>query len=147
MPAHFEKRLLPYTPEQLFALVADIESYPEFLPWCAAARVLTRQGDIWTADLVIHFKALYEKYTSRVVLHPYNAITVDAINGPFHHFHNAWRFLPAPDGVGTLLEFEIDFSFRSTLLNALIGMLFERALVKMIAAFETRAQMLYTKTT
>lgn len=143
MPAHIEKRYLPYTPEQIFALIADIEAYPLFLPWCAGARILRQEGNILIADLVINFKAFHEKYTSRVVLHPSESIVVDAINGPFHHFHNAWRLNPTDDGKGTLLEFEIDFSFRSALLNKLIGLLFEHALIKMIAAFETRAEKLY----
>lgn len=143
MPAHTEQRTLPYSPEQLYTLVVDIESYPSFLPWCAAARILSREGNVLTADLVIHFKAFYEKYTSRVTVEPYKAITVEAIQGPFHHCRNAWRFSPTPDGKGTFLEFEIDFSFRSSILNKLIGLLFERALIKMMTAFEERAKKLY----
>jgi len=133
----------PYLPSQLFQLVADIESYPEFLPWCSAARILSKDGNVWLAELVIHFKAFHEKYTSKVMLDEETCtIMVEMVSGPFTHLHNHWRFTPAPAG-GTSIDFELDFAFRSVILEKLIGFMFEKACAKMSEAFVKRAQAIY----
>lgn len=148
MVAHSEVSYSPYLPEQLFTLVADIERYPEFLPWCSAARIQSKKGNIWVADLVITFKAFNEKYTSRVTLQEPDPLTkegsilVEMISGPFTHLHNQWKFYPATDG-GTRIEFELDFKFRSAILETLIGFMFENALRKMTEAFSKRAEAMY----
>ncbi len=92
MPTHAEQRVLPYTPEQLFALVADIERYPEFLPWCIGARIKERQPNLVVADLIIGFKVFRERFTSRVVLDPPRKIDVTYAEGPFRYLNNHWTF-------------------------------------------------------
>ena len=142
MPTHAEQRHLPYTPEQLFDLVSKVERYPEFLPWCKAARITKRDGDVFWADLVIAFKVFRERFSSKVTLVPKEGVDVEYINGPFRYLNNHWRFLPADDG-GCIVDFYVDFEFRSRMLQSLIGMLFNEAVQRMVAAFETRAAQLY----
>lgn len=143
MPTHAEKRYLPYTPDQLFDLVADVERYPEFLPWCVASRIRKRDGDVFFADLVIGFKMIRERYTSKVKLdHEGMRIDVTYTEGPFHHLNNHWVFLAAPDG-GTTIDFFVDFEFRSKLLQKVIGALFNEAVRLMVSSFEKRARQLY----
>jgi coenzyme Q-binding protein COQ10 len=142
MPTHAEKRLLPYTPEQLFDLVADVERYPEFLPWAVAARIRSREGNVITADLMIGFKMFRERFTSRIVLDRPRRIDVSYTEGPFKYLNNHWVFEPMPGG-GTCIDFFVDFEFRSVLLQRLIGMLFNEAVRRMVQAFETRARQLY----
>ncbi|MEX2009207.1 MAG: type II toxin-antitoxin system RatA family toxin [Dongiaceae bacterium] len=143
MPIHAEQRVLPYRPEQLFDLVADIERYPEFLPWCVAARIRRREGDIVHADLVIGFKMVRERFTSRVALdRPNMRIDVSYAEGPFRYLTNHWIFEPMPGGA-CRIDFYVDFEFRSVLLRRLIGVLFNEAVRRMVAAFETRARRLY----
>lgn len=141
MPTHAEERLLPYTPEQLFALVADIERYPEFLPWCVGARIRERQPRLIVADLVIGFKMFRERFTSRVVLDPPRRIDVAYTEGPFRYLNNHWIFEPVPQGCR--IDFFVDFEFKSRLLQRLIEVLFGEAVRRMVAAFEHRAQQLY----
>ncbi len=143
MPTYAEKRHLPYTPEQLFDLVAGVDRYPEFLPWCKASRITRREGgDVFYADLVIAFKMFRERFTSKVRLTPKRAIDVEYIDGPFKYLHNHWGFEPAPDG-GSVLHFYVDFEFRSKILQNLIGLLFNEAVRRMVGAFEARAEQLY----
>lgn len=142
MPTHAEKRVLPYTPKQLFDLVADIESYPEFLPWCLAARVRKREGDTIVADLVIGLKMFRERFTSRVRLdEPGRRIDVSYAEGPFKYLNNHWVFEPHPDGCA--IDFYVDFEFHSRLLQKVISTLFEEAVRRMVGAFEARALRLY----
>ncbi len=142
MPTHAEQRVLPYTQEQLFALVADVEHYPEFLPWCVASRIRRREGDVFFADLVIGFKMVRERFTSKVTLSRPGRVDVTYTEGPFHHLNNHWVFKPLPDG-GTEIDFYVDFEFRSKLLQTLIGALFNEAVKMMVSAFEKRARQLY----
>jgi coenzyme Q-binding protein COQ10 len=143
MPTHAEKRELPYRPEQLFDLVADIERYPEFLPWCVGARVRSREGDLVVADLVIGFKMVRERFTSRVKLdRPNLRIDVAYTEGPFRYLNNHWIFEPLPNG-RCRIDFYVDFEFRSSILQRIIGALFNEAVRRMVHAFETRARKLY----
>jgi coenzyme Q-binding protein COQ10 len=142
MPTHAERRLLPYTALQLFDLVADIERYPEFLPWCLAARIRERTATTITADLLIGFKMVRERFTSRVVLERPDRIDVSYAEGPFRYLNNHWRFLPQADG-SCVIDFYVDFEFRSRMLQKIIGMLFNEAVRRMVGAFETRARQLY----
>lgn len=142
MPTHAEKRILPYTPEQLFDLVADVERYPEFLPWAVAARIRSREGNVVIADLVIGFRMFRERFTSRVVLDRPRRIDVSYAEGPFKYLNNHWVFDPVPGG-GTCIDFFVDFEFRSALLQRVIGLLFNEAVRRMVAAFEGRAKQLY----
>jgi coenzyme Q-binding protein COQ10 len=143
MPTHAEKRELPYRPEQLFDLVADIERYPEFLPWCVAARVRSSESDMIVADLVIGFKMIRERFTSRVKLdRPNLRIDVAYAEGPFRYLNNHWQFGPLPNG-HCRIDFYVDFEFRSAILQKLIGVLFNEAVKRMVHAFENRARKLY----
>jgi coenzyme Q-binding protein COQ10 len=142
MPTHAERKYLPYSPAQLFDLVADVEKYPEFLPWCVAARIRKRDGAVMFADLVIGFKMVRERFTSKVVLSAPGRIDVTYTEGPFSYLNNHWIFEPAADG-GTNIDFFVDFEFRSKLLQKLIGALFNEAVRLMVAAFEKRAKQLY----
>ena len=142
MPRHSESRHLPYTPEQLFEMVADVGRYDEFLPWVVAVRVRSSSETETLADLVVGFSAFKERFTSRVVKERPDRIVVDYVEGPLNYLHNEWRFEPAGDG-GTNLHFSVDFAFRSRLFEALAGQMFDRALRRMTGAFEQRAATLY----
>lgn len=142
MPHHAETRHLPYTPEQVFDLVADIERYPQFLPWTQALRITSRDGDVVTADMVVGFKMVRERFTSRVELHKPDRIHVDYISGPLKYLKNDWTFRQAPDG-GCLVDFSVDFEFKSRMFERLAGMFFHEALRRMVGAFETRAAQVY----
>ena len=141
MPTHAEQRVLPYTPEQLFALVADVERYPEFLPWCVGARVRERTPELIVADLIIGFRMFRERFTSRVRLDPPRRIDVAYTEGPFRYLNNHWIFEPAPGGCR--IDFFVDFEFKSRLLQRVIEALFSEAVRRMVAAFERRARQLY----
>jgi coenzyme Q-binding protein COQ10 len=142
MPIHAEHRRLPYTPEQLFDLVADVGRYPEFLPWCLGARVRERRGNTITADLLIGFRMVRERFTSRVVLDRPGRIDVSYSEGPFRYLNNHWDFIRQPDG-SCLIDFYVDFEFRSRLLQKIIEVLFHEAVKRMVGAFEARARQLY----
>ena len=142
MPRHSETRHLPYTPEQLFDLVADVERYNEFLPWVVAVRIRSASDREIIADLVVGFSAFKERFTSRVVKHRPDRICVDYIEGPLKYLHNEWEFERAADG-GTNLHFSVDFAFKSRLFETLAGQMFDRALRRMTGAFERRAAALY----
>ena len=140
---HDEIRHVAFTPAQMFHLVADVERYPEFLPWCVGARVRNRTPTGYLADLIIGFKMLRERYTSKVTLdHDGMTLAVEYLDGPFRHLENLWRFRPAEDG-GCDVEFHIDFEFRSKVLQNLIGRMFGEAVRVMVNAFEKRAGALY----
>src|SRR5713101_5076200 len=141
MPTHAEQRVLPYTPEQLFALVADVERYPEFLPWCVGARIRERRPDLIVADLIIGFRIFRERFTSRVALDPPRCIDVAYTEGPFRYLNNHWVFDRVPGGCR--IDFFVDFEFKSRLLQRVIELLFHEAVRRMVAAFEHRAQALY----
>ena len=142
MPTHAEQRVLPYAPAQLFDLVADVERYPEFLPWCRASRITKREGNVIYADLVIGFKVFRERFTSKVTLDRTDRIDVEYIEGPMRRLENHWRFIAQDDG-GTMIDFYVDFEFRSAILQMAIGALFHEAVRRMVAAFETRAHAIY----
>ncbi|MGC8475180.1 MAG: type II toxin-antitoxin system RatA family toxin [Acetobacteraceae bacterium] len=141
MPAHAERQVLPYSPEQLFDLVADVARYPEFLPWCVGARIRSRTQELIVADLTIGFGPFRESFTSRVTLDRPNAVNVTYENGPFRYLRNHWGFTPAPGG--TEVDFFVDFEFRSRILQAAIGPVFTEAVRRMVAAFRRRAAALY----
>ena len=142
MPTHAEKRVLPYTAEQLFDLVADVDRYPEFLPWCLAARITRREGNVIHADLVIGFRMVRERFSSRVTLHHPDRIDVKYLRGPMRYLDNHWRFTQRDDG-GCLVDFYVDFAFRSAVMQRLIGVLFNEAVRRMVDAFDARARELY----
>jgi len=142
MPRHSETRNLPYSPEQLFDLVADVGRYQEFLPWVAATRIRADSETEMLADLVVGFKALKETFTSKVRKARPHEIEIDYVEGPLKYLHNNWKFHPDGTG-GTNVEFCVDFAFRSRIFETLAGQMFDRALRRMIGAFEERAAALY----
>ena len=141
MPTHAESRVVPYRPEQLFDLVADVGKYPQFLPWCVGARVRSQTEQEQVADLTIGFGPFRESFTSRVSLDRPHLVRVRYENGPFRYLNNQWKFLDDPRGCR--VEFFVDFEFRSRLLQAAIGAVFNEAVKRMINAFLKRARDVY----
>lgn len=142
MPAIRETRRLPYSAEQMFDLVADVGRYPEFLPWVVATRVRDADDTGLTADMLVGFKALREKFTSKVDFHRPDHIRVHYIDGPMRDLDNTWTFRDLGNG-SCELDFAVDFAFKNRMFEALAGQYIDRAFRKMVAAFETRAQALY----
>jgi coenzyme Q-binding protein COQ10 len=142
MPRHSETKHLPYSPEQLFELVADVARYDEFLPWVVAVRVRSSSETETVADLIVGFNAFKERFTSRVIKQAPTRICVDYVEGPLKYLHNEWHFERAADG-GTEVRFSVDFAFKSRLFESLAGAMFDRALRRMTGAFEQRAAALY----
>jgi coenzyme Q-binding protein COQ10 len=148
MKIHTEQKILPFRPDEIFELVGDVAKYPEFLPWCTGARVRDKQktstGETMIADLMIGFKMVREKFTSRVDLDRTDLhIDVEYLQGPFKHLKNHWTFTATPAG-HCQIDFHLEFEFSSVMLQKLIGVLFHEAVRRMVAAFETRAYQLYT---
>ncbi|HEY2444955.1 MAG TPA: type II toxin-antitoxin system RatA family toxin [Rhizomicrobium sp.] len=145
MPAHSESRILPYTAAFLYAIAADVERYPEFLPWCAGLRVLKREpapfGEVVWAETLIGYKSLRERYTSRVELDTRaRRIDVTQTEGPFRELENHWRF--TPQGTSCRVDFSISFEFRSRLLGRIAGAALGLVMIRMTHAFEARARAL-----
>ena len=146
MPTHSETKHLPYSADQMYTLVADVASYPKFLPWCAAARIRSRtpqaEGEVMEADLVISFKVFRERFGSRVELNPVTK-TIDTryIDGPFRHMVSTWSFADADGGCD--VSFHVDFEFKNAVLQGLIGIVFNDAMQRVVRAFERRAAELY----
>ncbi len=126
----------------MYALVADVGRYGEFLPWVAGVRVRSNSETEMVADLIVGFKGLRERFTSRVHKARPSRIAVDYVDGPLKHLHNEWHFSPSGDG-GCKVDFMVDFAFRNSLFERLAGQMFDRALRQMIEAFEARAAELY----
>ncbi|HRO12949.1 MAG TPA: type II toxin-antitoxin system RatA family toxin [Amaricoccus sp.] len=149
MPTHAETRIVPYSAEEMYGLIADVSRYPEFLPWCAAARIRSRKplpeadGEVIEADLVISFKVYRERFGSRVTLRPAaRRIDVEYLDGPFRYLKNHWRFEPRGPAESEV-DFFVDFEFRSAILQKLIGLVFHEAMLRIVRAFEKRAEALY----
>ena len=142
MPGIREKKVLPYSAEQMFDLVADVKSYPEFLPWVIATRIRSDDETEMVADMVVGFKAIREKFTSRVEKVRPERIAVHYVDGPLRDLDNRWEFTPRADG-GCEIDFCVDFTFKNRVFEALAGQYFDRAFRKMMGAFEARADELY----
>ena len=144
MPRHSEKRYLSHSPENLYSLVADIEKYPEFLPWCKALNIISQNGNLVKAEMVIGFKFFREKFTTEVSLTPKTRIDVKYLNGPFKYLQNHWSFESNGED-GCKIDFFVDFEFKSPILQKMMGLVFSEALAKMILAFENRADIVFKK--
>lgn len=142
MPQHSETRYLPYSPDQLYALVADVGSYAEFLPWVVATRVKSDSESEMIADMIVGFKHLREKFTSHVKKIPGEVIAVEYLDGPLRDLENVWKFRPHGDG-HCAVDFNVAFTFKNRIFENLAGQYFDRAFRKMVSAFEDRAAQLY----
>lgn len=147
MPTHSETRPLPYTAQQMYDLVADVDSYPQFLPWNSAARIRSRKPiegvEVMEADLVISFKVFRERFGSRVKLFPEaKRIETEYLDGPFKYMRSTWGFKDLPDG-RCEVDFFVDFEFRNAILQGIIGVVFNEAMHRIVRAFEKRAAALY----
>ena len=146
MPTHSEVRSLPYSASQMYALVADVERYSDFLPWCSAARIRQRvqkgESEIFDVDLVISFKVFREKFGSRVTLwENMHKIDTEYLDGPFKYMQSNWSFSDTDEGCD--VEFFVDFEFKNAILQRIIGVVFNEAMQRIVRAFETRAAELY----
>ncbi|HEY1709657.1 MAG TPA: type II toxin-antitoxin system RatA family toxin [Rhizomicrobium sp.] len=145
MAAHSETRIVPYPPEVMFQAVADVEKYPQFLPWCVGLRILKRDHvkdrDVLLAEMIVGYKGIREKFTSRVIIDPIGR-TIDVVqtDGPFRILENHWKF--APEGEGCRVDLSLAYEFRSRMLNMVAGAAFGRVYEKMADAFENRARKL-----
>lgn len=146
MPTFQTRRRVAFTPQQMFAVVADVEAYPEFVPLCESVHVVRREQRGETAVLVarmsVGYKTIHESFTSRVTLVPAEPrVVVEYLDGPFRTLENRWRFEPAPGG--TDVDFYIAYEFRSAMLGAVMGAMFDRAFRRFAEAFEERARVVY----
>ena len=153
MPTFQTTHIVPFTAQQMFDLVADVEAYPEFLPLCEALSIRERRTNAdghtqLIADMTCGYKAIRETFTSRVTLNAQKCeILVEYIDGPFSHLHNQWRFEQAPSTYapgGSAAHFHIDYAFKSPILGMLVGAMFDRAFRRFLTAFEQRAEDVYT---
>jgi coenzyme Q-binding protein COQ10 len=143
MPTHADCCTLPYTQEQLFNLVADVEKYHEFLPWCQKLEVIKRENNEVIAVVTVGAGFFSETYTCKVQLTPYQRIDVRYLEGPFKHLNNHWQFNPKSDG-STEIDFFIDFDFHSGFFQKAFEMIFKEAVHHLMSAFTNRAKELYT---
>ncbi len=147
MPSFTTRRHVPFTPRQMYDLVADVEKYPQFLPLTEALRIRRREQtgnpEVFTADMTVGYKAIHETFLTRVSLYP-DVPKVEAryIDGPFRHLENRWQFHASSKG-GCEIEFFIDYAFKSHMLALLVGALFDKAFRKFAEAFEERARAVY----
>lgn len=142
MPIINQQRRMAWSAEQMFALVADVQRYPEFLPWVVATRIQSDSETEMVADMMVGFRALREKFTSRVKKDRPHRIMVEYLDGPLKRLSNTWDFAAQDDG-GCVIDFCVDFTFRNAIFEAIAGQYLDRAFRKMVAAFETRAEKLY----
>jgi coenzyme Q-binding protein COQ10 len=134
---------VPYSAAEMFALVADVERYPDFIPWCVALRVVERGEGMLLADMVVAYKVFRERFRSRVALDPAGGrITATYVDGPFRTLRNEWSFRDRPGG-GSTIDFLIDFEFRNFILQATALQVFDKAFAKMADAFVARAKAVY----
>lgn len=146
MPKFEATRRVAHSPDQMFALVADVEKYPQFVPLCEALAVRSRRErggrTVLVADMSVGYKAIRETFTTQVLLKPdERIIDVKYIDGPFKYLSNIWGFEPASDGC--FVRFFIDYEFKNRILGAMMGTMFDRAFRMFSEAFEKRADVIY----
>ncbi len=132
---------VPFTAQQMYDLVVDMDRYPEFLPWCAKARRYEVTETSFKSEMTFSFKGLRETFHTIDHLEPGRRITISNTKGPFRHLESEWLFTPV-DG-GTRIDFHIEFRFKSRLLDLTLGSVFGEASRRMVAAFEERAKVIY----
>tara|TARA_B100002003_G_C13781006_1_gene386792 strand:+ start:21 stop:479 length:459 start_codon:yes stop_codon:yes gene_type:complete len=148
MKSHIEQKTLPYSPEQMFGLVAAVDKYKEFAPWCVASRINQWESEqVFYADLVVGYKLLRERFTSKVFLEPPEGdnpgkIHIEYLKGPLKHLVNHWKFTRADDG-GCIIDFSVEFEFKNNVLQGVAKVFFQEIVKRMVHAFEVRAKDLY----
>jgi len=142
MPAHRETRELPFSAAQMYALVADVGHYQEFLPWVVGTRIKSDSETEMVADVLVGFKGLREQFASRVLKEKDKSIVVDYLDGPLKQLHNEWSFRPRAEG-GSYVDFYVEFTFKNRMFEKLAGQMFAKALHKMTSAFVVRAEEIY----
>lgn len=148
MLTHIEQKVLPYTPEQMFDLVAAVDQYKDFAPWCVASRITKRESDtVFYADLIVGYKMFRERFSSKVVLERPSqerpgSIYIEYLRGPLKHLTNQWRFIREPDG-SCLIDFSVEFEFKNMALQSLANLFFQEVIKRMVDAFEERACEIY----
>lgn len=143
MPSHFETKTLPYTPEQMFDLVAAVDEYKKFVPWCVGSRIKKWEGDdIFYADLVIGYKMFRERFSSKVYLERPDRIHIQYLEGPLKHLTNEWRFIPECNG-HCKIDFAVEFEFGNFVFQSIVNVFFNEVVKRMVSAFEARAIELY----
>jgi len=142
MTAFVERRRLGFTQRQLFDLVADVERYPEFLPWILATRILCRTRNMVEMEMLVGYKFLRQRFRSRGVLDPPHRIDITSEDAPFRHLRQHWLFEPGASD-GTTVEFRAEFDFRSRIWQVLLTQYFHDGMRRMVGAFERRAQQIY----
>lgn len=147
MLSHVEQKILPYTPQQMFDLVAAVDQYKHFAPWCVASRINKWEGDnVFYADLIVGYKVFREKFSSKVILDPKKEITIEYQEGPLKNLTNHWQFSKTPEG-HCLIDFSVEFEFKNGALQSLATMFFNEVVKRMIIAFEKRAEEVYGAST
>ncbi len=145
MLQHIEEKTLPYTQKQMFDLVADVDQYKDFAPWCMASRINKwEEKNIFYADLVVGYNMFRERFSSKVVLEPHQRLTIEYLSGPLKHLKNEWSFIANKDGTCTI-HFNVEFEFKNILLQALATRFFNKVVKRMVSSFEKRACDLYGK--
>lgn len=144
MPTHAEKRKINHSSQKMFNLVSDVEKYPEFLPWCVGIRLKERTNENLKADMIIGYKMFRETFSCKVELNSPNRIDVIYEKGPFKYLNNHWIFEDKSDGT-CIVDFFVDFEFKSSLLQKVIAVMFNEAVKIMVDAFEKRADAIYRK--
>lgn len=143
MLSHIEQKTLPYTPQQMFDLVADVASYKEFLPWCVGSRINKRESDsVFYADLIVGYKLIRERFSSKVMLEGSDHIYIEYLKGPLKQLKNHWRFSEAENG-GCVIDFSVEFEFENKMLQGLAKVFFQEVITRMVGAFEARAKEVY----
>jgi len=143
MLKHIEQKYLPYTPKQMFDLVADVDQYRHFAPWCIASRITRRESEkVFYADLIVGYKMFRERFSSKVILDSPKHIHIEYMHGPLKSLKNNWEFAPTKDG-GCLIDFSVEFEFSNKSFQMLANMFFNEVVRRMVGAFETRAKQLY----
>ncbi len=157
MPTFTTERRVPFTAAQMYALVADVERYPEFLPLCTGLTVTSRStvgtDETLIAKMSVGYKSIKENFTTNVTLHPaQHRIEARYLDGPFRHLENRWRFIDVGDATSglpsqSIVDFYITYEFKSALLGVMVGAMFEQAFRKFAEAFEQRAGLVYGRPT
>ena len=134
--------IVPYTPQQMFELVNNIEDYPNFLPWCHATHIVTKTENTIEARLDIVWKGFHKSFTTRNTLHPYQAVEIDLVSGPFKHLEGKWHFIPLGDQ-GCKVSVELEFEFAGNFIDKLFEPIFNYIANSLVDSFSKRAKEIY----